>query len=154
MAERRSALRSGLTAAIVIAALAGAWGFAFCGDSSELSAETACNEIRSSVSSVARAERAEADALQLAGEGGDLASVANQLDQLLGRVGVLRDTLRKVSHSRLTHDPDVANCLTLGYRALYEAEKLTTEVEQILLQQVVQAVPQELSHHGYWCGAT
>jgi hypothetical protein len=137
-----------LTAAIVIAALASAWGGAVCGESSELSAETACNEIRSRVSGVAHAERAEADALQLAGQGGDLASVESQLDQLLDRVASLRDTLRKVSHSRLTHDPDVANCLTLGYRALYEAEKLTTEVEQILLQEMATMTPQKLTRDG------
>ena len=72
-----------------------------------------------------------------------MAPVASQLHQLLAQVAELRATLRKISQSRLTHDPAVADCLKLGYQALYEGEKLTTEVEQILLE-VGDAVPAEV----------
>lgn len=150
MDERRRAFRSGLTTVVVIALIAAATSAAIGAEQSELSPESACAEIRSGVSRMARAERAQADALQLAGQGGDLAPVASQLHELLAQVADLRATLRKVSQSRLTHDPDVANCLTLGYRALYEAEKLTTEVEQILLQQVGYPVPAEMRRDEGW----
>jgi len=148
MDHRRGVFRSRITAMALIASIALATNAARSGDPSELSAESACADIRSGVSRLARAERAEADALQLAGQGADLASVASRLDLLLAREADLRNTLRRVSHSRLTHDPDVENCLKLGYRALYEAEKLTTEVEQILLQQVVDTLPGEIRRDG------
>ncbi|MGD0074682.1 MAG: hypothetical protein ABSD31_10120 [Candidatus Binataceae bacterium] len=118
MNERRRALRSGVIAVMLIALIAGASGVATAADQSELSGETACSEIRSEVSRMAKAERAEADALQLAGKGGDLAPVASQLNELLAKIAVLRGTLHKISQSRLTKDPDVANCLKLGYQAL------------------------------------
>ncbi len=153
MNERRRALRSGVIAVMLIALIAliaRASSVATAADQSELSGETACNEIRSDVSRMAKAERAEADALQLVGQGGDLAAVASQLNELLAKVAVLRDTLHKISQSRLTKDPDVANCLKLGYQALYEAEKLTTEVEQILLQQVGCSQPAETPLDERW----
>jgi len=144
MDERRRAFRSGLTTTVVVIALiAGATSAAIAADQPELSPESACAEIRSGVSRLARAERAQADALQLAGHGADMAPVASQLHQLLARVADLRATLRKISQSRLTHDPAVADCLKLGYQALYDGEKLTTEVEQILLE-VGDAVPEEM----------
>lgn len=143
MDERRRAFRSALTAVMVIALIAVAASAGIGADQSELSPETACTEIRAGVTRLARAEHAQADALQLAGHGGDLAPVASQLHLLLAQVADLRATLRKVSQSRLTRDPAVANCLKLGYRALYDGEKLTTEVEQILLE-VGEAVPAEM----------
>jgi len=135
-----------MIAVVAITASAG-----ICADESELSAESACAEIRASVSRLARAERSQADALQLVGHGADLAPVASQLNRLLAQVADLRATLRKVSQSRLTHDPAVASCLTLGYRALYDAEKLTTEVEQILLE-IGDAAPAEMRHDAA-CGS-
>jgi len=143
MMYRRRGLRSVVTAGLTIALIVLAADAAICADSPEISPEGACAAIRRDVGHVARVERAEADALELAGHGADMASVATQLDELLAKVSDLRITLHKVSQSRLTHDPDVANCLKLGYRALYEAEKLTTEVEQILLQQTGHAASSE-----------
>jgi len=146
MDKRRRLFRPGLTTVAVIVLIAAAASTGIGADKSGLSAENACAEIRSGVSGLARAERAQADALQLAGNGADMAPVASHLHRLLGKVADLRATLHKISQSRLTHDPDVANCLKLGYRALYEAEKLTTEVEQILLNQVGYAVPARMRH--------
>ncbi len=150
MDERRRLFRPVLTTVAAIVLIASAASAAIGADKSGLSPENACTEIRSGVSELARAERAQADALQLAGHGADMAPVATQLHRLLGKVADLRATLHKISQSRLTHDPDVANCLKLGYRALYEAEKLTTEVEQILLHQVGYAVPAEMRRDAAW----
>jgi len=130
---RRRVFGLALIAMLLIVVIAGASGAAIAAGQSDPSPESACSEIRSGVSRMARAERAQADALQLAGQAGNFAPVASQLNDLLARVAALRDTLHKVSQSRLTHEADVANCLKLGYQALYEAQKLTTEVEQILL---------------------
>jgi hypothetical protein len=100
---------------------------------SELAAEDACAEVRLGITQLAKAERAQADALQLARNGGDFAPVASQLHQVLERSADLRITLRNFGQGKLAHDAAVANCLKLGNQILREAEKLTTEVEQILL---------------------
>ena len=100
---------------------------------SELTGDEACAEVRLGIAHLAKAERAQADALQLARNGDDFAPVANQLHQVLDRSAELRKTLRNLGKSKLTHDAAVANCLKLGNQTLVEAEKLTTEVEQILL---------------------
>jgi len=100
---------------------------------SELAAEDACAEVRLGIAHLAKAERAQADALQLVRNGGDFAPVAGQLHRVLERSADLRTTLRNLGQGKLAHDAAVANCLKLGNQILREAEKLTTEVEQILL---------------------
>lgn len=102
-------------------------------DQSELSGEDACAQVRLDIARLAKAERAQADALQLARNGNDFAPVAGQLHQVLERSADLRTTLRSLSESKLRHDAAVVNCLKVGNQILVEAEKLTTEVEQILL---------------------
>ncbi len=100
---------------------------------SELTGDEACAEVRGEIARLAKAEHAQADALQLARTGNDFAPISNQLQQVLERSAELRKTLRDLGKSKSSRDPAVANCLKLGNQTLVEAEKLTTEVEQILL---------------------
>lgn len=122
-----------LARALALAVLVIVLGASAMAAQSELTGDEACAEVRGEIARLAKAERAQADALQLARNGDDFAPVANQLHQVLERSAELRTTLRNLGKSKLTHDAAVANCLKLGNQTLVEAEKLTTEVEQILL---------------------
>jgi hypothetical protein len=98
-----------------------------------LSAEQACDTIRSSLHKLARAEHEQAFALDLsAGEGGSTPMVATQLAKLLECSNDLRDTLRSVRARTAAGDPRVEECKKMGFHALAEAERLTTTVEEVL----------------------
>ncbi|HVA79689.1 MAG TPA: hypothetical protein VNF29_02060 [Candidatus Binataceae bacterium] len=98
-----------------------------------LAAEQACQSIRSALGRLARAEHAQAFALDLsAGEGGSAPMVAPQLALLLERSDDLRDILRNVRQDAPVRDPRVQDCMNMGMQALGEAEHLTTTVEEVL----------------------
>jgi hypothetical protein len=95
--------------------------------------EQACAMIRRALHNLATAERAQAFALDLDPDGrGDSAMVQAQLAILLERSDELRDALRVVRRSAVTHDERVVNCLAMGLSALAEAERLSTTVEEVL----------------------
>ncbi len=122
-----------LAGALALAALTNVSRSSAIAAQSQITGDEACAEVRVEIAHLAKAERAQADALQLARNGNDFAPVANQLHQVLDRSAELRTTLRNLGESKLARDAAVANCLKLGNQTLIEAEKLTTEVEQILL---------------------
>ncbi len=96
-------------------------------------AEDACARIRSDLRELAKAERAQAFALDLAaGQGGSEAIIETRLAAVLDRTNRLRRTLREVRHRAAPHDPRVEQCTRMGFQALVEAEKLTTNVEELL----------------------
>jgi hypothetical protein len=98
-----------------------------------LGAEQSCDLIRSALGKLARAEHEQAFALDLsAGEGGSTPIVATQLAKLLERSADLRDTLREVRGRAPAGDQRVEECIKMGFRALAEAERLTTTVEEVL----------------------
>ncbi len=65
----------------------------------ELSPESACAEIRLHISRLAKAERAQADVLELVRQGADLELVAGQLHQLLQRIAELRASLPLIDYT-------------------------------------------------------
>jgi hypothetical protein len=97
------------------------------------SAEEGCSSIRHALSRLAEAERSQAFALNLASApGASTAPVEARLATLLDRIKSLRETLRQVRKDTPAHDPRIEQCSRMGYRALDEAEKLTSSVEELL----------------------
>ncbi len=99
----------------------------------KLSSDQACAMIRRSLHELAKAERQQAFALDLDPDGrGDTAMVQAQLAILLERSDQLRDALRIVHQSGVAGDENVERCSAMGLRALVEAQRLTTTVEEVL----------------------
>ena len=97
------------------------------------SAEEGCSSIRHALSRLAEAERSQAFALNLASApGSSTAPVEARLATLLDRIKSLRETLRQVHKDAPAHDARIEQCSRMGYRALNEAEKLTSSVEELL----------------------
>jgi hypothetical protein len=95
--------------------------------------EAACAQIRGALSDLARAERDEAFALDLASKpGSSTAGIETRLATLLDRTNRLREALRNIRRHASAHDPRVEQCSAMGYKALVEAEKLTSTVEEVL----------------------
>ena len=96
-------------------------------------AEGACGLIRHDLTRLAEAERDQAFALNLgAPPGSSTAMIESRLAVMLDRTNRLRQNLREVRHSSVPHDPRVEQCTKMGFRALVEAERLTTSVEEFL----------------------
>jgi len=96
-------------------------------------AEGACGLIRHDLSRLAQAERDQAFALNLgAAPGSSTAMIEGRLAVMLDRTNRLRQNLREVRHNSVPHDPRVEQCTKMGFRALVEAERLTTSVEEFL----------------------
>lgn len=96
-------------------------------------AEGACGLIRHDLSRLAEAERDQAFALNLgAAPGSSTALIEGRLAVMLDRTNRLRQNLREVRHNSVPHDPRVEQCTKMGFRALVEAERLTTSVEEFL----------------------
>jgi hypothetical protein len=99
----------------------------------KITSDQACAMIRRALHYLARAEHEQAFALNLDPDGrGDTAMVQAQLAILLERSDELRDALRIVHHSGVAGDENVERCSAMGLRALMEAERLTTSVEEVL----------------------
>ena len=100
---------------------------------SQISSEQACAMIRAALRDLAKAEREQAFALDLdPGGRGNSPMVETQLALLLERSSRLREVLRTVRQSAAPADPRVEQCSKMGFRALVEAERLTTSVEEVL----------------------
>jgi len=128
-----------LRAALLASALALASGAAAGGSvnsgavaAPELTADSACGEIRAALNDLAKAERAQALALDLVSAEGAGVIVETRLSELLQRSNDLRVTLRRVRQSPVGGDQYVSQCITIGFRALVEAEKLSTDVEEVM----------------------
>lgn len=95
--------------------------------------EGACGLIRHDLSRLAEAERDQAFALNLgAAPGSSTAMIESRLAVMLDRTNRLRQNLREVRHNSVPHDPRVEQCTKMGFRALVQAERLTTSVEEFL----------------------
>ncbi len=100
----------------------------------EITAESACASIQQSLDELARAERDQAFSLSLASGGGPSTLVETKLSALLDRTNRLRSALRAARQSRVGRDPRVDQCIAMGFGALGDAERLTTDVEEMLYQ--------------------
>jgi len=97
------------------------------------SSEEACAAIRSALNNLASAERAQAFALDLGSPPGSSTTLIEaRLAEVLNRTSSLRDVLRQVRANAVQHDARVEQCTRMGFHALVEAEKLTTNVEELL----------------------
>lgn len=100
---------------------------------SAMNAEEACATIRRALNDLAEAEHAQAFALDLVpAQDGSTAMIETRLSALLDRTSQLREALRNVRRGAVARDPSVEQCAKIGLRALVEAEKLTTSVEEVL----------------------
>jgi hypothetical protein len=104
------------------------------GEQVETSPSSSCSEIHQELSRLARAERDQALALQLFSRGAGAPIVQARLQELQEVSADLRETLRRVHASRIANDSSVSECLKLGYQSLFAAEKVTSEVERVLIQ--------------------
>ncbi len=98
----------------------------------QLTAEMACREIRVSLAALAEAERNQALALHLMADGKPTPIVEARLTVLQARISELRAALRKARIQGPSHDPEVSNCVKLGFRSLIDAEVLSNDVEQVV----------------------
>ncbi len=98
----------------------------------ELTAEGACDRIRDAIRTLAKSERDQALALDLVARGGSTAIVETRLNDLLERSGDLRTILASVRLNRIADDQYVEQCLTTGFRSLVDAERLSSDVEEVL----------------------
>jgi hypothetical protein len=104
------------------------------GEQSEPSPSASCSEIHQALTRLAQAERDQALALQLFSRGAAVPIVQARLQRLQQVSADLREILRRVHASRLGHDSSVSECLKLGYQSLFAAEKVTSEVERVLIK--------------------
>jgi hypothetical protein len=115
----------------------------------------ACSQIHASLRHLAQAERDQAFALDLYSHGGELptadarfhrlpwtwlsaptpraAMVETSYHRLRETMRDLREILRRVHASRFAGDPQVGECLELGYDAVFKADKVSSDVERVLI---------------------
>ena len=98
-----------------------------------LAPEAACTEIRESVRHVAKAERDQALALHLMADGKPTPVVQTRLAELEAQLGELREVLRNVRHRAPRHNPDVVECLDMGFKSLSDGENVTRQIQDIVL---------------------
>ena len=100
----------------------------------ENSAEAACTEIKTALRALGDSEHDESLALDLASNGGNSAAIVEaRLSVLLDRTQDLRVALQHARQSPVARDPMVDQCTRMGFRALVVSEKLSSDVETVLL---------------------
>lgn len=99
-----------------------------------LTAYQACADIRGALSALAKAEREQALALSLNPRGSSTAAIEIKLNDLLARTQQLRDALKSARTSGSRRDPHLEQCIAAGFAALVDAEKLSSEVQAIVLE--------------------
>ncbi len=102
------------------------------GDIEPYSPEKACTAIKSGLRELADAERSEALALDLTTDATTAAMAEVRLNALIDRSQQLRATLTAVRMSSVAHDNEVEQCVAMGFHSLASAEKLSSDVEEIL----------------------
>jgi hypothetical protein len=60
--------------------------------------------------------------------------VEGGLAVVLERTSTLRALLREVRLKPVAAQPEIATCVTQGYRALYEAERLSSDLEGVVME--------------------
>jgi hypothetical protein len=100
--------------------------------SSDYTGDAACREIKSALHALSASEHAEAFALDLVTRGGSTSIVQARLSDLLERSQDLRKLLRRVRNSPVASEAGVEQCTRMGFRALVTAEKLSSDVEEVL----------------------
>ena len=120
---------------MAVAAVAGA-------ETGGIAPSDACPEISRAVDRLAQAEHQQAFALDLysksdAGPGphrGALPSVEAQLAEMLARLDDLRATLQRVRAAPgAAANPTVRECLEVGESALKQGERVSSEVERVVM---------------------
>jgi hypothetical protein len=106
---------------------------ATCASTSLLPPEVACSDIRESVRHVAKAERDQALALHLMADGKPTPIVQTRLAELQAQIGELREVLRMVRHRASRHNPDVIECLDMGFKSLTDAESVSRQIQDIVM---------------------
>ena len=95
--------------------------------------EAACSQIRESVRHVAKAERDQALALHLMADGKPTPIVQTRLAELQAQIGELREVLRRVRHGAPRRNPDVSECLDMGFKSLTDAESVSRQIQDIVM---------------------
>jgi hypothetical protein len=99
----------------------------------DLSPASSCAQIVAAIKRLAVAEHRQAQALELMARGGDAALVEGKFQILLERKRELSYTLKRISMDPVASDASVNRCLSNGYQALYQSERLSANIERILL---------------------
>jgi len=82
---------------------------------------------------VAKAERDQALALHLMADGKPTPVVQTRLAELEAQIGELREVLRGVRHRAPRHNPDVAECIDMGFKSLSDAENVSRQIQDIVM---------------------
>jgi hypothetical protein len=99
----------------------------------ENGAEASCTEIKNALHALGDSEHDESLALSLASNGGNSSAIVEaRLSVLLDRTQDLRAALQHARQSPVARDPQVEQCMQMGYRALVVSEKLSSDVETVL----------------------
>jgi hypothetical protein len=129
-------LKAILALALLLAVGAPAWAASPSGlpaaAQADMSGKDACVRIRDALRQLAEAERQQALALDLFSKGDSEPDVETRLSILLAKSSQLSHLLRAVRAGPVAGQPPVARCLKLGDKALFEAERLSSQVEQVL----------------------
>jgi hypothetical protein len=97
--------------------------------------EVDCTQIRESVHKVAQVERDEALALHLMPDGRVTPMVQTRLTQLQARIGELREALRQARRQAAPHDSNLSDCIEMGSQSLADAEKLSSQIQEIVMDE-------------------
>jgi hypothetical protein len=100
-----------------------------------LAPEVACTQIRDAVHKVATAERNQALALHLMADGKPTAMVQTRLTELQAQTGELREVLRRARNGTSRHNTDVAECLSMGFKSLTDAENVTRQIQDVVMDE-------------------
>ena len=104
-----------------------------CAGAKAIVPEVDCNQIRESVHRVAKVERDEALALHLMADGKPTPMVQTRLTELQARIGELRETLKQAR--RAPHDSNLSDCIEMGWQSLADAEKLSSQIQEIVMDE-------------------
>jgi hypothetical protein len=97
--------------------------------------ELACPQIRDAVHKLAEAERNEALALHLMADGKPTPVVQTRLTELQEQIGNLREILRRARKGSPRHNPDVQECLSMGFQSLNDAENVSRQIQDIVMDE-------------------
>lgn len=97
--------------------------------------ESACPQIRDAVHKLAAAERNQALALHLMADGKPTPVVQTRLTELQEQIGNLREVLRRARKGSARHNPDVQECISMGSQSLTEAENVSRQIQDIVMDE-------------------
>jgi hypothetical protein len=95
--------------------------------------EVGCPQIRDAVHKVAAAERNEALALHLLADGKPTPIVQTRLTELQAQIGELREVLRQARKSPSHRNSDTAECISMGFKSLTEAESVSRQIQDVVM---------------------